>query len=198
MKKERILPLVITALIIGLGGALLIEWLVKNNSADISYRNPSEEKVEGLTAPAEEGGKKTDEKGKLYKEIGLPSKEKGSWLQFRGSDQTNIAVTESGLLSKPLAEPARTIWREKTGEGYAGPVVNAGRVYFIDYDAARKEDSIRCLSLKDGIEIWKYNYPERADSHDIFVIHRRNCAGHTVISFYLHGVIIFPDFNSVF
>jgi outer membrane protein assembly factor BamB len=37
--------------------------------------------------------------------------------------------------------------------------VLAGRVYVLDYDQEKKTDSLRCLSLADGEEIWRYSYP---------------------------------------
>ena len=44
------------------------------------------------------------------------------------------------------------------GEGYAGAAVRAGRVYVLDYDKAEKRDALRCFSLADGKEIWRYSY----------------------------------------
>jgi outer membrane protein assembly factor BamB len=37
--------------------------------------------------------------------------------------------------------------------------VRNGRVYVIDYDQEQLGDSIRCFSLDDGREIWRYFYP---------------------------------------
>jgi outer membrane protein assembly factor BamB len=45
------------------------------------------------------------------------------------------------------------------GEGYAGAAVLKGRVYLMDYDRDRKQDTLRCLSLADGKEIWRFGYP---------------------------------------
>ena len=45
------------------------------------------------------------------------------------------------------------------GEGYAGPAVLNGRVYLLDYDATNQADALRCLSLADGQEIWRFSYP---------------------------------------
>ena len=36
-----------------------------------------------------------------------------------------------------------------------------GRVYLLDYDQAGQADVVRCLSLNDGKEIWRYAYPIR-------------------------------------
>ncbi|HWQ92931.1 MAG TPA: PQQ-binding-like beta-propeller repeat protein, partial [Clostridia bacterium] len=45
------------------------------------------------------------------------------------------------------------------GEGYAGAAVLNGRVYLMDYDQEKKQDALRCLSLADGQEIWRFAYP---------------------------------------
>jgi outer membrane protein assembly factor BamB len=50
------------------------------------------------------------------------------------------------------------LWAVNCGEGYAGPVVREGRVYLMDYDYDKKENALRCLSLADGGEIWRYAY----------------------------------------
>ena len=46
------------------------------------------------------------------------------------------------------------------GEGYAGAAILDGRVYVMDYDREHKQDALRCLSLADGREIWRYAYPD--------------------------------------
>jgi outer membrane protein assembly factor BamB len=45
------------------------------------------------------------------------------------------------------------------GEGYAGAAVLDGRVYLLDYDREAQADVVRCLSLEDGRDIWRYSYP---------------------------------------
>ena len=45
------------------------------------------------------------------------------------------------------------------GEGYAGAAIRSGRVYVLDYDQENHADALRCLSLADGQEIWRYTYP---------------------------------------
>lgn len=144
--------------VFAVGAVFIVNWLKYNSTEDIETRVPYEEKVEGLVGP-KEALKNQGSAGKLTKGGGVPSLEKGSWPQFRGKDGKNIVGTTSAFLSQPLAEPAKILWREKTGEGYAGAAVNNGRVYLVDYDQKSKEDSIRCLSLQNGKELWKYNYP---------------------------------------
>jgi outer membrane protein assembly factor BamB len=45
------------------------------------------------------------------------------------------------------------------GEGYASPAVRSGRVYLMDYQREGRSDALRCLSLGDGRELWRFLYP---------------------------------------
>jgi len=56
-------------------------------------------------------------------------------------------------------EGVKHLWSIEVGEGYAGAAILNGRVYVLDYDAVGKADVVRCLSLADGKDIWKYSYP---------------------------------------
>ncbi len=51
------------------------------------------------------------------------------------------------------------LWSIELGEGYAGAAVSDGRVFVLDYDEQAAADTIRCLSLDDGREIWRNGYP---------------------------------------
>jgi outer membrane protein assembly factor BamB len=51
------------------------------------------------------------------------------------------------------------LWSVTVGEGYAGAMVSEGRVYLMDYDREGQRDALRCLSLDDGREIWRFSYP---------------------------------------
>ena len=51
------------------------------------------------------------------------------------------------------------LWSVDLGEGYAGAAVLNGRVFVADYDQQKQGDAIRCFSLADGQEIWRYFYP---------------------------------------
>ena len=50
-------------------------------------------------------------------------------------------------------------WKLELGEGYAGAALWQGSVFVMDYDRDRREEALRCLSLEDGREIWRYAYP---------------------------------------
>ena len=53
--------------------------------------------------------------------------------------------------------PATLVGRN--GRRIAGAAVANGRVYVMDYDHQKRQDALRCLSLADGKEIWRYAYP---------------------------------------
>jgi outer membrane protein assembly factor BamB len=51
------------------------------------------------------------------------------------------------------------LWSIELGEGYASAAVSRGCAYVLDYDEAAAADTIRCLSLDDGREVWRNSYP---------------------------------------
>lgn len=89
---------------------------------------------------------------------GKPSSLPGSWPTFRGP-KYDFTATGVSLANKwPKSGPPVKWTIANLGEGYSGAAVHAGRVYLQDYDAATKEESLRCFSLDDGKEIWKRSY----------------------------------------
>jgi outer membrane protein assembly factor BamB len=53
------------------------------------------------------------------------------------------------------------LWSIELGEGHAGAAVRDGRVYVLDYDRQAEADVLRCLSLADAAEIWRFSYPSK-------------------------------------
>ena len=96
--------------------------------------------------------------GKLVMFDGVAANMPGEWSRFRGKDFDNINKENVKLTRKWSGAP-KTLWGVDVGEGYAGAVVLGGRVYIMDYDQDQLADSLRCLSLADGKEIWRYTYP---------------------------------------
>jgi len=97
--------------------------------------------------------------GKLVLSDGVASDLPGSWPRFFGSDFDGIGKEKVTLAKSWSDGEPRIIWGIDLGEGYAGAAVLNGRVYVLDYDAEKQEDALRCLSLSDGKEIWRYSYP---------------------------------------
>lgn len=88
-----------------------------------------------------------------------PSAVSGMWPSFRGPGRDAISREETPLArSWPEGGPP-VLWSVELGQGHAGAAVRNGRVYVFDYDEANQRDTIRCLSLDDGGDIWSYSYP---------------------------------------
>ncbi len=82
------------------------------------------------------------------------------WPQFRGPDRTAISA-ETGLLHKWPDGGPKVLWTTEVCEGYAAAAVYGNRVYLNDYDRKAKEWLIRCLSLADGRELWRFSEKKR-------------------------------------
>ena len=93
-------------------------------------------------------------KSQLTAGDGKPANIPGAWPGFRGGNGDNIAN-----VTCPLARQWKELWRIDLGEGYAGAAIRNGRVYILDYDQTNSADALRCLSLADGQEIWRFSYP---------------------------------------
>ena len=138
-----------------IGAAAIAIWLAGTKATGIEVRLPGAEAhaVAPVAKPTVQRNS-----GTLIPGTGKPSDIKGSWPQFRGADRTNI-VRDAGRLSRSWPKDGpRVVWKLEVGEGHAGAAIHGGRVYLIDYDREKHEDAIRCLSLDDGSEIWRYTY----------------------------------------
>lgn len=97
--------------------------------------------------------------GKLITGDGQPAALPGNWPQFRGPERDGVGRDVNPVGRSVPASGWRELWSIEVGEGYAGPAVADGRVYLMDYDRDKKQDALRCLSLADGRELWRYAYP---------------------------------------
>jgi len=96
--------------------------------------------------------------GELLQFEGTASDLPGDWPRFRGENYD--AVSPQAIVGPgPAAGDLQELWTLPVGEGFAGPAIWDGRVYLMDYDRDRQADAIRCFSLDDGREIWRYTYP---------------------------------------
>ncbi len=140
------------------GLALLGFWLVHHPGRDLTPRLPGADRPTGVAAPA--GGNPVLA-GKVLPGPGQPAENlPGTWPGFRGPDRNHgpAPVTVPPARAWEGGAP-RQLWSVELGEGYAGPAVWNGRVYLLDYNQTTKEDTLRCLSLADGREIWRFAYP---------------------------------------
>jgi len=135
--------------------ALAVFWLGRPE-ADLSLRVPGTDAPPGMAGAAVQNPVLG---GKTAKGEGEPAILPGAWPGFRGPNR-DATLTETTPLARswPTTGP-RAIWSVEAGEGYAGAAVLGGRVYLMDYARESHESVLRCLSLADGKEIWRYAYP---------------------------------------
>lgn len=139
-----------------LSTGMLVVWLYATDARDISVRVPTSEAYDWPVLI--KTVRKAVNPGTLITGTGTPSSEPGSWPQFRGPARTNVAEAREKLMRTWPENGPEILWRIPVGDGHAGAAVHKGRVFLIDYDETRREDVIRCLSLADGAEIWRYTY----------------------------------------
>ncbi len=82
------------------------------------------------------------------------------WPQFRGPNRDNMSK-ETGLLREWPAEGPKLLWSVNVGPGYAAAAIVNGHVYFNDYNTDTNEWLVRCLTLADGKEIWRFKEERR-------------------------------------
>jgi len=149
---EKFIPAVIaTASVI-----TLVFWLTGRAPSSLIDRVPGRDKA---TATASTQHRPASLEGQLRHFDGIPADLAGAWPRFRGANFDNVSHDDIRLLRIWRQGEPRILWSINVGEGYAGAAVMAGRVYLMDYDRDQQTDVIRCLSLADGKDIWRYSYP---------------------------------------
>jgi outer membrane protein assembly factor BamB len=82
------------------------------------------------------------------------------WPQFRGPNR-DATSRETGLFRAWPAGGPKVLWSIDACQGFAGPAIHSGRVYFNDYDQEASEWLVRCISLADGRELWRFKENRR-------------------------------------
>lgn len=151
------LPWLVPLMLTAAGAGLLTGWIYSYYALSVPMRLPGEDGRPDVSFPQAAADK--TKQGRLETFDGIPSKSAGMWPAFRGIHYDAVSTESVPLMRSFPAGGPRELWRVSLGEGYAGPAVRNGRVYLIDYDMDRQADAIRCFSLEDGREIWRYSYP---------------------------------------
>lgn len=149
-------PYLIPGLAALAGLATLVLWVERGPDGELTLRLPG-------TDQAPTGGTATRSNpvllGKLVRSDGTASDLPGAWPRFRGPDADATSKEATPILRTWEGSGPRQLWSIELGEGFAGAAVLSGRVYVIDYDRDHKQDALRCLSLADGREMWRFCYP---------------------------------------
>ncbi len=147
-----ILPAALTLL----AAALLVLWRSTGPVEGLVLRVPGLDRTdlparEEIPAPPEVGGPMVSD--------GKPSQVSGAWPCFRGPNRDGIGDGGVPLARAWPAEGPEVLWMiDLLGPGHAGAAVSGGCVYVLDYDPEAQADTMRCLSLDDGREIWRNGY----------------------------------------
>ncbi len=153
--REPLLYKIIPAIAAVLGVAAVAAWLQAPPAQAILARVPGTDQI-GVTAASQPAARPLA--GRLTPGDGRPSTFAGRWPCFRGAALDGIAHDAPPLAPAWPPGGPRKLWQIELGEGHAGPAVEGGCVYLIDYDRENQADAVRCLSLDDGREIWRFAY----------------------------------------
>lgn len=139
-------------IIIALISLALHWWISSPKSIEIAIRKEINDNQIIKQSPS------TNIEGTLQKGTGKPSNHQGSWSQFRNANSTNICQDNVSITSHFPKDGPTILWQKSYGEGHAGAVIRNGAVYILDYDEEKSADTMRCLSLATGDEIWSRSY----------------------------------------
>ena len=154
--RKTFIPQIIPAVLVIVGAVLIYIWLRGSAVVELAERLPIAGNAQQMIT---DGGSVKKLRGELVQFGGVPSDLPGAWPRFRGANFDAISKEDIVLARSWPTDGPRILWSIEVGEGYAGAAVLAGRVYVLDYDRAKQADVIRCLSLGDGQDIWRYSYP---------------------------------------
>jgi len=154
MRESIIARLIPVALVI-VGVVSLYLLLKRDAASEFTHRLPIPENF--LQASLDEDAKGPIS-GELLQFDGVPADLPGAWPRFRGANFDAVSTEQVALARTWSPDGPKVLWSIDVGEGYAGAAILAGRVYLMDYDRPKVADVIRCLSLEDGKDIWRYSY----------------------------------------
>lgn len=177
--KTSWIPTAVPAWLAALGGVALVVWLSTGlwtiePAADADGRQTPwllslgnqgrpplvlrEPGADGTPEPVQGGASRATEAGLPIRGPGQPAAVPGVWPAFRGPRRDAICDDGTPLARTWATSPPKKLWEINLGQGYASPVIRDGRVYVLDYDEQERADTMRCLSLADGREIWRNSY----------------------------------------
>ncbi len=139
-----------------IGVVLLLLWTSLAPSSQFAVRAPGED---GTPLTALGGDERELVAGRPVAGPGLPMEVVGDWPGFRGPRRDAICEAGVSLVRQLPPGGLPVLWQVDLEGGYAGAAVRNGRVFVLDYDREAQADTLRCLSLGDGREIWRNSYP---------------------------------------
>ena len=151
--KTSVVAIVSFLVVSAVGAAAVGLWLAGASGYDFEPRIPADE---GIGESGQDVPDKIEGKTETFDV--KPPELMGTWPGFRGAYRENISDDFTELAqSWPEGGPP-VLWSQQIGEGHAGAAIYEGRVYLHDYDANGISEVIRCMSLTDGKDIWRFSY----------------------------------------
>ena len=156
--KNSLAGVLIPALLALVGVVLLSWWAGAELVTPFATREPGQDHAPAIGA---EQPPETPVPGDPIVSDGKPSDLAGQWPWFRGRNLDAICDDRVSLARKWPPGGPKMLWPQpvELGQGFASAAVRDGRVYVLDYDEETLADTMRCLSLDDGEEIWRNGYP---------------------------------------
>jgi outer membrane protein assembly factor BamB len=154
--KTSHLAVIFPASLAVIGVVLLVLWTSVAPSSQFSERKPG---LDGTPQAATDSDSRALVAGEPIAGVGVPPDIPGLWPAFRGARRDAICDDGTSLARQWPSEGPPILWQIELEEGYAAAAIRDGRVYILDYDEPAQADTLRCLSLGDGREIWRNSYP---------------------------------------
>jgi len=154
--KISLAGIIVPGLVAIVGVVLIMAWAGSGPLESLQARVPG---LDRLHVPDKDQTSAVPLVGTLTQYGGVAADLPGLWPRFRGAQFDGIAAGGPPLARQWPEEGPRRLWSIALGEGYAAAAVLAGRVYVLDYDRQASADALRCFSLADGKEIWRFSYP---------------------------------------
>ncbi len=152
--KQSGQQVIITALILVAAFGAVFAFILCNSRLPSGFIKERQPGMDRISAAGQADQSSPFLSGKFIVGTGSPAALPGSWPRFRGPNGNGIAADAA-----TIGQKWTPLWTVDLGEGYAGAAVRDGRVYVLDYDQKNLADALRCLSLADGKEIWRFSYP---------------------------------------
>jgi outer membrane protein assembly factor BamB len=92
--------------------------------------------------------------------VPLCTSQAADWPQFRGPNRDGTSA-ETGLLRQWPEGGPEVLWSTEVGQGYSAAAIHGGKVYFNDYVESTSEFLVRCLTLDEGKELWRFSETRR-------------------------------------
>ncbi len=155
--KSPALSIIVPAGVAVVGALVIVFWMSTAPVDGLVRRVPG---LDGRQMPGGAEPAAPPEPGEPVAFDGQPSDLSGAWPCFRGASRDAICDDGTPLARDWPDEGPPVFWMiDMLGPGHGGAAVAGGCVYVLDYDAKAEADTMRCLSLDDGREIWRNGYP---------------------------------------